>query len=362
MKVFYAKIILAILVLIGFCWLIRVLLRESSNESRIVLNPDHIPTQEFIISADADTILKGEKGTILKIDRETFRDCLGKPVSGQIKIMLKEIVSKADIILSGLSTTTNGKPLESGGILYLNAKQKNRGLCICDTAKIGVIVPAKKILKDMKLYKGRFFDRTITINWTDPEDLLNNPGTSSDMSLRKANNTDELTEVEAYRIGSKTSDTLLNVVNQFWYDYNHSSFDDFTLGNRLNYVFETNNLGWLNIDRLPDYDKNKETKLTVSIQHRNDFRYPVVKLIFKHLDIYVDGFEAGSNHFVFGKNYEEGIFLPAGEPVVVLAVAQCKGKPYIAMQEFILGDNHFSVLNLKATTMHEIESMIKEKF
>jgi len=362
MKAFFAKITLAILILIGFLWLIRILLRESSNEVKIILNPGRIPVKEFVIHADDDTIITGEKGTVLKIDRGTFKDCLGKPVNGQVEIRLKEIYSKSDHVLSGLTTTSDGKILETGGMLYLNAYQKGKVLCISDSAKIGIIVPAGKIQQGMKLYKGRFFDKTATVNWIEPEDLLNPSDYPEQLTLQESYNTDEITEMEAISRGYLSADTVAYTSNQFWSDYADGLYDAYTINSELNYVFETNDLGWLNVDRMIDITATREIRLLASIHRREDFNFPVVKLIFKNLEIYLDGFEAGNNRFVFGKNYSEHVHLPVGEPVILLAVAQHKGKPYLGMQEFILGDNPTSILNLQETTMDEIESLVTERF
>ncbi|MBN2763960.1 MAG: hypothetical protein JXR41_12775 [Bacteroidales bacterium] len=302
MKLLFVKIGLAILIFFGFLWLIKILLNESSQDMVSPLNPDRIPVQEFFFSLNKDTIFTGKEGTVLKINKDAFIDCQGKPVEGRIRINLKEIYSKPDIILSGITTTSDGQILETGGALYLNAYQGEKTLCVNDTAKISVIVPAGEVRRDMKLYRGRFFDNTAKINWTDPEELLNN------------------------------------------------------------YVFETGNLGWLSIERLVDKMNAEEISLVVSVNNRKDYKYLIMRMIYLNLGICLDGFEAGKNRFVFGNNYAENLKLPVGEPVIVFAVAQREERPYIGMQEFILGKNNVSTLNLKETTTEEMEALIEAWF
>jgi hypothetical protein len=76
-----------------------------------------------------------------------------------------------DILLGGLATESNGKPLKSGGMIYLNEKNKKK---INLNKPIKILSPTERVDKDMKLYKGEE-QGDGKINWVDPTPLLPTP-------------------------------------------------------------------------------------------------------------------------------------------------------------------------------------------
>ncbi len=77
------------------------------------------PSQFFIINPNKDTLLIGKEGTQLKFKA----GCL--LTNNEVKVELKEYYSLGDYLNSNLSTTSNGKLIETGGVIYLNARENN---------------------------------------------------------------------------------------------------------------------------------------------------------------------------------------------------------------------------------------------
>lgn len=101
------------------------------------------PSEEFSISATTDTTLFGTQGTRIFIEKGTFQFADGTPVTDSIKIELKEFYKKSDILLADLSTESNGKMLETGGMLNILATSLGQKIEIKEDKRIVVHFPKK---------------------------------------------------------------------------------------------------------------------------------------------------------------------------------------------------------------------------
>jgi hypothetical protein len=79
--------------------------------------------QEFLISNLKDNVIIGEQGTIIRIPKNTI-EALSEYDS--VKVILKEYYQISDMIKAGLSTTSNGKLLETKGMLNLQVFANNQ--------------------------------------------------------------------------------------------------------------------------------------------------------------------------------------------------------------------------------------------
>lgn len=134
------------------------LLSCSNQKTASVLNTDVLPTQTFRINATKDTVVKTANGALLQIDK-------GSLSGGEAELQIKEAYSFEDIVKAGLTTQSNGRPLSSGGMIYINAADKNVKIL----KPIKVSLPTKKFDTGMKVYKGEASDDEI--NWVDPKPL-----------------------------------------------------------------------------------------------------------------------------------------------------------------------------------------------
>lgn len=127
-----------------------------------VFTPQNIKEQVFEVDITKDTLLIAQGGTQLLIQKNTFQQANEK---GIVKLKVKEVLSKKDMVLSALFTvSSDGQTLESGGMVYLEtAPKQTDGFA----KRIQVRVPAiGGVKKDMEL-----FALDLTGRWTPKGDL-----------------------------------------------------------------------------------------------------------------------------------------------------------------------------------------------
>src|ERR1044071_3653862 len=85
-----------------------------------VYSDDNLKSQQFLIDGTKDTFIVSTKGVIYRIYANSFVG--DKSISlSQINLEIKEALSPVDFVLATLPTTTDGKLLESDGMIYINA-------------------------------------------------------------------------------------------------------------------------------------------------------------------------------------------------------------------------------------------------
>jgi hypothetical protein len=135
---------------------------SSANSEKIT-----IPTVEFTISATSDTTVFGQQGTRFFIEKGTFQFADGAPVTDSIKIKVKEFYKKSDITLADLSTESDGKLLETGGMLNITATSNGQEIEIKNDKRIVVHFPKEQnSYKQMNLfYSSKNATDTSVTNW-----------------------------------------------------------------------------------------------------------------------------------------------------------------------------------------------------
>lgn len=120
---------------------------------------------QYTINTSEDVHLVCQKGTILDIKAGSFVYPNGEIASGEIKLTVKEYYTTADIIKAKLSTESNGRLLETGGMLYISAKG-DKGECqLAKGSTIDLQMPTPYVESNMLLFEGSRNARTGNINW-----------------------------------------------------------------------------------------------------------------------------------------------------------------------------------------------------
>lgn len=128
----------------------------------------YLPYQRFTINTAKDTVIETEGGMVIAIPANAFTDENGHEISGQIEFEVKEALDPNAIINAGLTTMSNDRLLQTGGMFYMNARSKGKTLQI--DKDIYVDVPTDTILPNMQLFNGERRDDG-TINWVDPKPM-----------------------------------------------------------------------------------------------------------------------------------------------------------------------------------------------
>lgn len=120
--------------------------------------------QIFTINNTKDTTIICVQKTKITIRANSFIISNSKTAAtGKIKISVKEYYSISDILLGRLSTTSNGKLLETGGMLEMNAFSNNEKCELKSDKAIEIGFPRKEEKEGMQLFSGSW--KNNQINW-----------------------------------------------------------------------------------------------------------------------------------------------------------------------------------------------------
>lgn len=125
----------------------------------------NLPTQLFTIDPDKDTVIETSGGIIFAIPAGAFLDA-----KDPMTIEVREALTSFDVMKAGLSTTSNGALLETGGMFYLNARNGETSLKLNPDKPVCANVPTDEIRPGMQLFDGeRQADGSI--NWVNPKPM-----------------------------------------------------------------------------------------------------------------------------------------------------------------------------------------------
>lgn len=124
----------------------------------------HVKTpQKLKVNTQKDTVLVLKEGTKLSIKANSFVDAKSNLVNGTIDLNVTEYYKLSDMLLANLSTTSNGKQLETGGMLYVEAKKGEANLALRENSSIEISFPTASKKEGMQLFSGEW--KNGIINW-----------------------------------------------------------------------------------------------------------------------------------------------------------------------------------------------------
>lgn len=141
--------------------------------SETTLDPEwNLPNEVFLIKTNEETVVETEYGTVTAIPQDAFVDENDNPVSGQVDFKVTEAMNPLDIMKAGLSTTSDGKLLETGGMFNLTASQDGKELKLNPNKPLLFNVPTNDKKEDMMVFDGEKKEDS-SINWTNPQPMDN---------------------------------------------------------------------------------------------------------------------------------------------------------------------------------------------
>jgi mono/diheme cytochrome c family protein len=129
-----------------------------------LLNTGKLSSQFFTVDITKDTVLRTKKNGHIKIPK----GAITATGTTTVQLEIKEAYSMRDILRAGLFTQSDGRPLSSAGMIYIDAVGENN---VRVTGEISVAIPALYTDNNMKLFKGEVQSDS-TVNWTDPSPVL----------------------------------------------------------------------------------------------------------------------------------------------------------------------------------------------
>ena len=135
------------------------------NDFHKILSIDNLAEQKFGINIHRDTVLLTKSGCIIRIPKDAIKSQMDN-----VHLIVKEAITSADMIISGLTTSNSGRQLSSGGMIFIDVE---KGKDVSIEGVIEVKVPTEQYNPNMQMYKG--VEQDGAINW-EPLDSLPNAG------------------------------------------------------------------------------------------------------------------------------------------------------------------------------------------
>lgn len=140
---------------------------ENMQSLLIKLNQDK--TYSYTISATKSTCLLTHQGTFLMIPSQAFVNSNGSPIAEEeVTLQIQEYYGLSDMLMAGLSTSSNHKQLVTGGMLNIKALAQGQELQLAPQKEIGVGMPIRAGQFDpaMELFLGdRDPHHSDFVNW-----------------------------------------------------------------------------------------------------------------------------------------------------------------------------------------------------
>jgi TonB family protein len=127
-------------------------------------NQFNTPAQTFNFKANEDISITCKEGTKISVKSNSFVTKMGTLVKGEMRFQVTEFYKISDILLANLSTTSNDRILETGGMILLEAFSEGEKCELKDGATIKITFPTTDKKEDMQLFKGSWANDKI--NWT----------------------------------------------------------------------------------------------------------------------------------------------------------------------------------------------------
>jgi hypothetical protein len=145
------------------------------TKSEKLFNQLRPESQKFQINASSDNIIISKNGTQVFVPKNSFINADGELVTGKVDIELIEVLSVADFIRTNLQTVSNGQPLQSEGMFYIDAKSGEQQITLSTDKKLQIELP--KLIKtwsasEIRIFSGKY-DTVGNINWIESGKIEN---------------------------------------------------------------------------------------------------------------------------------------------------------------------------------------------
>ena len=129
-----------------------------------------VKSQLFEVSGDNGEVIQGEMGTKIVVPEGAFVNANGEEVYDDITIELAEALRLDQMVLSNLTTTSEGELLQSDGMIYLNASANGETLRVNPNKPIYIEIPTEKRIPGMMTYEG-VRDEKGNMDWVNPSPI-----------------------------------------------------------------------------------------------------------------------------------------------------------------------------------------------
>ncbi len=366
-----------------------------------------LPAQHFNVNAARDTLLRTHGGCAVHVPANSFVDGSGKRVKGPVDVEVQEALTTADLVMGGLYTVYQGRPLESGGSFSITATAKGRALELAEGSALSMSVPSRMKKAGMKLFPGvvqdgqvawqepapleapiakarvgqealRFDLDTLTTNVTYSVEGFQHP---SDAPIEVTNKVSEVAWADgglmlkrdsSFNVGehrvrffANAQPSRIQVVPVVQGNFARqggsvAGLNTFQEDPAVNYVFQVKRLGWANIDRLLNDKRTKPVELLTTIADSTGLKDVRISLVMKSHNLYLPGYQRVDGSYGFSHGDFEQMQLPVGARAVVVATAQRDGKPCYALHDLVIEPTAQVQLHMHPTTDKALRAALVE--
>lgn len=267
--------------------------------------------QTFTINANQYQSISGTKGTILQFQPGSFKNSSGPVTSGTITVELREMYSKADMIMSNAPTMSNNQLLVSGGELFLQAFQNGTPLSLSSSNSVSVQMPTNTNALPMnEFYSNQEFTSGADLDWNLAD--------------------------------SSTNDSIIVINDSI--DFESPSYY---------YYFYLDGLNWINCDHFWD-SPGPFTDVDVNVGTQFNMANCAVYISFDGMNSITSLGDYDANH-IFNYGYQS---FPQGLNIHIIALAKINGQLYSGIIPGTLTANFSTNITLMPTTLTQFTSAV----
>lgn len=146
--------------------------KGSADKNHIINEKVGKPPQVFIISPERDTTITAQEGTVIRIKQGSFVHAgTNSAASGALTVHLTEYYKLSDILFADLSTESDGRILETGGMLFIEVTADGKQCVLKNDSTIEIEFPCTEMKEAMELFVGKWEKENV--NWQQVENSTN---------------------------------------------------------------------------------------------------------------------------------------------------------------------------------------------
>lgn len=136
---------------------------SAKQDNEVFRNLSSQP-QKITANFKVDTAVTLAGGTIVSVPSGCFVDSTGNTITDNVTIEVIEALSLADFLRNDLQTVSNGRPLQSGGMVYIDATANGKPLALKEGAALSIELPTNFMGNGFSMFTGNYDDAG-NINW-----------------------------------------------------------------------------------------------------------------------------------------------------------------------------------------------------
>lgn len=266
--------------------------------------------QTFTVAGNAPIVLVGKQGTRISLPKNAFCKRNGKPVTGQVHIELREVYTKAEMLEANLHTMSDGRLLESGGMIYIAATAQGQPLKLQSGVQLEIDFGAGATEPSMGVFLGKEQDGQVNWQPQKPRADAKPQADRAPQRGRREGRPRDNVEGRGLAVLSQEERELERV------------------------LLRSNRLGWINCDRFYLIENKSDLWVGVDTLFR-----PVVRLVFKDINAVMAASYANDSSVVFRQ-------VPIGLTATLVAFTLVNGEYYFVSRELVLTNNQRENLEL----------------